>query len=866
VGSTSALPLALAGAVLLALSTLWMTPEQPEQRELRVILVDVSASTTRPSPNFASRVRSELEQEALAAEESGEELLIVVAGAEVRRVFGPDSPEQFRAELRGEAGPPFDPIPADEVGTRSDLAQAARLIRELLDKSGATKASLLTIGDGSYTGTDPSSAIGQLVASGVAWRGNLRVPAERTDAVLSDLRAASELEEGALLTATVRVDLREGALGVGGAERVVLRATNGESVRTQTADLAALYAELAESEGLDTASAVFSFNLGPVGPGRTVLEARLETESGAPSLDPIPENDRLQRSVYAGEPLVVGWLSAPELEPNLREFAASLPAGFSSLFLQPDQLVGALSELDALFVFDRSLEDLPAGLCESFVKSGGGLFLAGGWSLLRGWDASEVRRVRELLPLQLRSDALPERDVIVLVDGSGSMAGEPFELVRGAVRELVRAAPARDEIRLVFFTLALHASRTLREARGEVGSVEERERVASELLAARVPGGTTRILDSLAELVSSRQLVNREALVLLLSDGREDNDVVDPVERARELRAEVSAEDMRVIAFAIGEEANVDFLRTLVSDEQDLYAGDELTNLGELFGREVNRERVREGSPIALSAKSGPLAREILAAELDPPPLGRLIRMELAPPAEAVLVSDEGEPVMAVLRVGRGRVVQLASLPFADWGAAWSRELGELVPALTWCARRSDDAGGLTLEQEGDQVVLRGVEADTPPILTAQLTGTEPDRSSRSLLFTRPTSGSGVSRPEVRTADLPDWLARLDPGWFSLEFRSNSGELLFTAALPRTRHPEFSEPRRYWRQPPPSSSDGLDREPGSTRLGGEERPEGPGSGHPAARALLLGGAILVLIAAWQVSFRSSRQGVARTDR
>ena len=857
--------------MLLALSTLWMTPDPLEQRELRVILVDVSASATRPSPNFASRVRSELEQEAIAAEESGEELLIVVAGAEVRRVFGPGSPEQFRAELRGEAGPAFDPISANEAGTRSELAQGARLIRELLQKSAATKASLLTIGDGSFTGTDPTSAIRQLVASGVAWRGNLRLPAERTDAVLSELRAASKLEQGAPLTATVRVDLREGAVGVGGADRVVLTATNGESVRTQTADLAALSAELEESVQLTAASEVFSFSLGPVGPGRTVLEAILKTESDAPSLDPIPENDRLQRVMYAGEPLVVGWLSAPELEPSLRQFAAGLPAGFSSLFLQPEELVAAFSELDALFVFDRSLEDLPAGLCESFVKSGGGLFLAGGWRLLRGWDASEVRRVRELLPLQLQSGAPRERDVIVLVDGSGSMAGEPFEMVRDAVRELVRAAPSRDEIRLRFFTLALHSSRTLREARSETGSAgddstEDRGRVASELLAARVPGGTTRILDSLAQLVSSRRSVNSEALVLLLSDGREDNDVVDPLERARELRAEIAAEDMRVIAFAIGEEADVDFLRTVVSDEKDLYAGDELTNLGELFSREVNRERVREGRPIALRLMSGPLAAEVIAAELDPPPLGRLIRMELAPSAEAVLISDEGEPVMAVQRVGRGRVVQLASLPFADWGAAWTAELGELVPALTWCARRSNEGGRLTLEREGDQLVLRGVESDTPPVLTAQLAAVEPGRSFAPLLFTRPSSGSGVSRPEVRSADLPEWLARLDPGWVSLEFRSTNGEPLFTAALPRTRHPEFSEPREYWRQPPTSSSAGPDREPGLARLEGEERPEGAGSGHPAARALLFGGAVLVLIAAWQLSFGSSRQGVARTDR
>ena len=861
-GSRNSLPLAILGAILLALSTLWMAPEEVEHRAVRALLVDVSASATRPSPKYASRVRAELEQEALAALESGEELLVVLAGSEVRRAFGPGSPEELRAELRGEAGPPLNPIPTGESGARSELARGVRLVEELLESAGATEASLLVVGDGTVTGEDPARWIRRLAARGLHWRGLRRLGPELTDLALGELRAPRQLEQGAPLIASVRVERREGARGERPYDQLELRATDATGVRTSVLELDKLYDRAEARPGSGRATADYRFALGAAGLGRTVLEARLRSSTSELAADASSENDSLRSFVRAGEPLVVGWLAAEPLEPTLRAYARRLPAGFSSVFLEPGQVGATLPQLDALLVFDRSLDELPAALCESFVKSGGGLFLAGGWNLLSGWDAAgEVSRLRELLPLQLDPGAPGERDVIVLVDGSGSMAGEPFEQVRRAVRDLVRAAPPRDRVGLTFFTQALHASTSLRLPGAEASSQEERERLARELLGARVPGGTTRILDSLEELTLTRERSNQEALVLLLSDGREDSDVIDPVERAAALRTRLAAASAELVVFAIGEEADLDFLRTLVSEEEALHAGDELAELGALFRREVNRERVRAADRIPLATRVGPLGSQLFAAELEPVPLRRLLRMNLAEGAEPVLVSARGEPVLAAHRVGRGRVALLASLPFADWGDEWSARLGDLVPVLGWCARRPAGSRGPSLESEEKRLVLRGLPEGTPLVLMAEVIDPGSTAAPRELVFARPTSGSGVSDPGVRTSELPRWLSELGAGLSEVRLRDSGGELLFTLPLARSRAPEFEEPRQRWSLP--ALPAGGFRSFDSTN---RQAQGGAPTGHPAALGLLIAGSSLVLAAAWRLGFGSSRQGVGRTDR
>ncbi len=864
-----AVPFALFGAACLVLATVWMRAEKVELPPLRSVLVDVSASATRVSPDFSSRVRKTLETEARAAEEQGEEFLVVLAGSRVRLAFGPGSPASFRELLRGEEGEPFDPLASGDSGSGTNLAAGLRFVRRILASSPSRPASLMILGDGSHTGESPLPPLRQLISMGVSWRGATRWEPGLSELALSELQVPRELEPGAPLLGSLAVTFRAGMRGLRESVEIEVMAKDGEGARSATIDLRELAeADPAERPG-SSITRRYRFELGPVRRGRTVVSARLLTSSGATTVDPISENDRVDSVVLAGKPLVVGWLVAPELDAQLRRFTAALPLGFSSRFLTTSELAAALPGLDALVVFDRSLEDLPSELCQSFVQAGGGLFVAGGFDLLSGWDSVELEELAELLPLRLASDTPNGREVLVLVDGSGSMEGEPFERVREAVAELVRSAPREDQIELGFFTVALHKTQQLRGVGDELGSGRERERVARELMNARVPGGTTRILESLEELASAREQTDSDALVFLLTDGREAIDVEDPEQRALELRGRLAASNTELIVFAVGADANVEFLRGLVSDEDKLYVGDRSSDLADLFRREVNRERVREAAAIPVELRSGPLARELLATDLEPASLSRLIRTERRATAETVLVSDRGEPVLAVQRVGRGRTMLMTSMPFADWGPEWSARLGDWVPALRWCARRTEDGAGLGLEVEEGRLVLRGVAPETPLVLFGRVDarGTGVESGEREpLLFALPTDGAGVGSSEVRSAEIPAWLASQAAESRTLQFESMDGERLFSLPLSAGRNPEFTEPRSLWELGSESPSEGPGRSPDVEISSSADLSPMAQTTGPTAIGLMILGASSIFLAGWTLCLGSRRQGVGHTDR
>ena len=74
----------------------------------------------------------------------------------------------------------------------------------------------------------------------------------------------------------------------------------------------------------------------------------------------------------------------------------------------------------------------------------------GGWGMLAYGGRRDA--LSEMLPLRPASLPSSERDVVFLVDGSGSMAGEPFERVKEALARLVVAAREGDHLQLRFFT------------------------------------------------------------------------------------------------------------------------------------------------------------------------------------------------------------------------------------------------------------------------------------------------------------------------------------------------------------------------------------------------------------------------------
>ena len=182
------------GALAFALGAWRLLPDRVEPGpRVRAIVCDVSESLRRTSPTLATRLRHELADEVRAAREAGEEVLVALASAEVQLAFGPGPAEDLRRRLEGVDGAPFDPTAGGARGTSAarllgtDLARALRAAERAIDERGASSASVLILGDGTFTGEDPASDVARLVGRGYDWRGVRRIESERPDAALLEL-------------------------------------------------------------------------------------------------------------------------------------------------------------------------------------------------------------------------------------------------------------------------------------------------------------------------------------------------------------------------------------------------------------------------------------------------------------------------------------------------------------------------------------------------------------------------------------------------------------------------------------------------------------------------------------------------------
>ena len=840
-----ALTSAFVGAALLALGAVLLAPRAAlPEAFVRSVVVDVSASATRCSPGYVGTVRAVLEREARSARSAAEDLLVVLVASDVRVAFGPAHPAGFLERLAGVSGAPFDPLAATGGGGQrlaSELARGVQFVEQALRDRGVTKGSLLIVGDGSFTGSNPELDIARLTFADVNWRGVSLVPPERCDGSLRELRLPRWVEPGAPLGGSARIEVR-----VGSAEplpaltlEVTASSVSGTQQRRYPVPLQVHPAVVGQ---VVVAHAEVSFSLGPATSGTRVV-ARLVSE-GRP--DPIPENDRREGFVAVGDARVLGVVAGEGRREDAERFFDRAPAGLLPLFLSPEELPARIAELDALAVFDVALERLPEALCRSFVEHGGGLLVAGGWQLLGTWpEEAEPDELAALLPLGPDPGEDRARDVIVLVDGSGSMAGDPFEQVARASQALVRAAPRSDRVVLRFFTGILQPELLLRAA----GVGPDASDALARVFQTRVPGGATRILTALEQLASERERSVDRALVLLLSDGREADDVIRVEQRSREVATRLRAAGAELVVFGVGERTDLEFLRGLASDRELRTTGD-LGQLSELFQREVNRERVLAADAIGveIAARGATsLAAAIVPAGLEPAPLQRVLRTRPRAGAEVALSASSGEPVLACARAGLGRTAVFASLPWSDWGASWTSHLENLTPTLRWLAR-GPQADRPRIEIEAGRVVLRNAPDSLPPLVEARFRvgasagGTAPgigETVGTPLRLGLSAAASGVSLEDVREAVVPDWLAGRRAGVLIVDIVGAAGEAVLSLPLSVAGMPEFREPRpRLTLAAAPAHSEGSRRPP--LGAGGEA--------HSAAAGVLGVGLILIFLA------------------
>lgn len=842
--------LALAGALFLVRPA----SGAPPLPLLRVCLVDASASVAR-APDWLGWVRGALREEARAAQRAGEELAVAVHGEGAAVGFRPGPPRAFLARLDGGLETPFDPRALVGDGA-TDLAAAATIAEGLLGDSRRPPGRLVLLGEGTFTGADPGPTLARLVRAGHGFARVLPRARHVTDLGVRRLELPRRVEAGAPLVARAELLYDPGPGAGGGRATATVEVRNGP-----TRDVRELEVALPAAAGV----LELPVDCGRAGFGRTAVALRVALDPP----DALPENDRASAVVAAEGARVVLVVAAPESLSDARRWLAptgASPAGLELEFATPGEALGRLDGADALVTYDLPPGELSAPLVEAFVRAGGGWLATAGPRFLRDWTPGRPGPLHALLPLEPAEARHGPRDVLLLVDGSGSMEGQPFETVRAAALDLVGAALLEDRVVLRFFTTGLGRERLLKERGADAGGLAARE-AARELLGVQVPHGSTFLLRSLGQLVDELAAQPpTETLAFLLTDGRDREALPDPPGLAATLRGDLLAHGGRLVVIAVGDPDRA-LLARLAGGDEAVRSGDTLGELSEIFQREVLGSRLVSGDALALTVV--PRARGSLAADALGPggaderllPLTRYVRCRLAPRAEALWRAQDDDPVLAVARVGLGRTAQLATRPAPGWAPGWTGRGGpeeprEVVGLLRWLARRPGPAGGPGARLAEGMLVLSDLPEDAPVrlgVFVRAPIGTARGGAEIGRLEALPPETFGADVRHTRVARVPDdWgsAARL----VELELPAGPLPLLVAAELPaefagaETRLPDDLLAAREPRAPDAVAAAGT------------------ASGHPAAPWVLALGLGLLFTGALAAGGRGIKGPEESTDR
>ena len=481
----------------------------------------------------------------------------------------------------------------------------------------------------------------------------------------------------------------------------------------------------ASSAALNPGANTLLLSLQAVSRGAQQISIEMQDEAGA-LLD-----SRAPAAVIdvAGPPTVL-YVShgATPLSQSLRS------GGWPVSELDPRSLgqMPSLSDYAVIVLDDVGINEAPASfwteLEHAVQVQGTGLLVLGG---PRSFGAGSYRgsRLETLLPVTIERAANEQRAAVMFaVDKSGSMdtamrGVSRLAYAREAVVQTLRALPVTDQAAVLGFDIAAISLVPF----GAAPNVAD----ALESLRTLTPSGGTRADVALQE--AARQLAaqsNARRLLILVSDG------FLPGESLSTAVAALRAASVEFVAIGIGSGAQLGKLRELA----DLLDGEMLT-----VGEAAELPTImRSAADARLSSIThGPLGVRAVSAtpfQLKSEPQWPAVQnygvTRLRQPANAILESALGEPVLAAQQRGNGRVAVMPA-GLGGWAPRWSRwaQWPEFAAALaTWIGGGSA-AGRLDmsfLDEPGQLTVLLdvAVSGDWAQKSVPVITITDPDERS----------------------------------------------------------------------------------------------------------------------------------------
>lgn len=397
----------------------------------------------------------------------------------------------------------------------------------------------------------------------------------------------------------------------------------------------------------------YRLDVAPGGPDRFDANNRFETSAVVPGRPTVLYVEGAEgRGSYLARAL-----TAADYDVDVRS-ARAMPSSVRELerydfFILSDVSADqvSLTQMDAI---ERWVRDL-----------GGGFMMAGGESAfgLGGWQGT---RMEQLLPVRMDSERRrdqPSLALALVIDKSGSMNGQKMELAKDAAKATAEMLGPDDYIAVIGFDST--PERVVR-----MQSASNRVRILRDIGRMQARGGTA-IFPAL-DMAYQDLAVTRARIkhVILLSDGQS------PEQGIPELVQVMRAEGMTVSIVGLGADVN----RALMQQVANLGGGrayftNDPHNIPRIF--------MRETTTVARSSAVEEYFQPVLVERADflrgidigtAPYLHGYVATRAKPdPAQVILQSDIGEPILARWRVGLGWSMAWTSDVKNRWGVEWLR-------------------------------------------------------------------------------------------------------------------------------------------------------------------------------------------------
>lgn len=404
-----------------------------------------------------------------------------------------------------------------------------------------------------------------------------------------------------------------------------------------------------------------------------------------------------------------------------------------------------ISDLAATYMSTEQMK-----LLDQYVKElGGGLVMVGGDSSF-GPGGYYGSYLEEILPVEFepkKKRETPSLALMLVIDKSGSMAGDRIELAKEASKAAVKILGKNDKVGVIAFDDTVEHLVRMQKATNRVRILSDISRLQ--------PSGGTNIASGIEAAFETLLLTPaRKKHVILLTDGHSDSSNI-----FSELLPSMRISDMTVSTVAVGGESASTLLKRIAEGGGGrYYFTSNPYNIPRIFMKETST--VSRSSMVEEPFRPRVVKQTQMLKGIDfsrAPYLLGYVSTQAKRGAETLMVSDYNEPILVRWRRGLGKVVVFTSDLKNRWAVQWVRWPGysKFWAQLIRDTMRTDDRMNLAMRTEIDQgrahLVVDAVGQDDRFIngLQSSVTLRTPSGKNKTVTLEQTAAGRYETRVEL---------------------------------------------------------------------------------------------------------------------